>query len=289
MGLPGVWNTKQYEANLRHLLQQQGSRLINTVTRSSGGFNGGEYKFIDFIADGEMVEITNRLGNTEWQDPDASRRRIAKRSYEFARIFDKFEKLNRLNDPTSAEMMNAVYAVGRQNDRTIIDALGGTAYTGKEGATATTFDANQIVDSSGTDGLTLNKLKSTLLLFNQNEVSPDLEKYFAVHAQQIDDMLGITQITNTDYNSIKVLVEGKVASFMGFRFVMCNLLATDSNSDRECFAYVKNGIEYCIDTDMVTTVDRLPERRNAIGLQTQMTGGAVRTEEKRVVKILCDE
>ena len=286
MGLPEVWNTKQYEANLRHLNQVMGSRLGDKVYVSPGGFSGGEYKFIDFIDNGEMVEITSRLGNTEWQDPVASRRRIAKRSFEYARIFDKFEKLNRLNDPLSKEMENAVYAVGRKKDATIIAALGGTAYSGKEGDTGVAFDAGQIVDES--ENLGMDSLKASLLKFNENDINPDVEKYMAIGAAQVDALLGITQVTNSDYNSLRVLTEGKVASFMGFNFVMMNTLEKVGN-DRYCYAWTKDAIELCIDDEMSTTVDRLPERRNAYGLQTNMTLGAVRTEEIRVVRVLADE
>ncbi len=286
MGLPEVWNTKQYEANLRHLNQVMGSRLGDKVYLTPGGFAGGEYKFIDFIDNGEMVEITSRLGNTEWQDPVASRRRIAKRSYEYARIFDKFEKLNRLNDPKSKEMENAVYAVGRKKDAIIIDALGGTAYSGKEGDTGVALPSGQKVDES--ENLGLASLKATLLIFNENDINQDSEKFLAIGAKQLDSLLGVTQITNADYNTLRVLTEGKVASFMGFKFTLINTLPTSGN-DRYCYAWVKDGIELCIDDNMSTTVDRLPEKRNAYGLQTNMTLGAVRTEDIRVVQITCDE
>jgi len=291
MGLPTVWNANQYSANLHMLVQQKGSRLKNTVYLSPDGFSDGEYKFVDQIGKGAMVEVTNRLGNTEWTDPDAERRRIGKQYYEYAKIFDTWEKLNRLNDPTSKEMLNAVYAVGRQWDSMIITGMTATANAGKAGATSTTlasYDSGNNVIAHGSAGLTLTKLRTTLYRFNQADVPEDETKWFVIAAKEVDNLLGITQLTSADYNSVKTLVEGKVSSFMGFNFIMCNLL-TVASSIRTCLAYTESAFELAIAKDMDTTVDRLPERRNSIGLQTQMAGGGVRLEEEKVVSIACDE
>ncbi len=77
MGLPEVWNNRLYNANLRMQVQQEGSLLKNTVYLSPDGFKG-EYKFVDSIGKGEMHQVVDRLGQTQWEEPDARRRRIAK-------------------------------------------------------------------------------------------------------------------------------------------------------------------------------------------------------------------
>lgn len=289
MGLPVTWNSQQYSANLTILTQQMGSKLRNTVSISPDGFVG-EYKFVDQLDAGEMVEVTSRWGDTEWEDPDAKRRRIAKQYYEYAKLFDNFEKLNRLNDPTSKEMVNAAYAVGRQWDDMIIAGMTATAYTGQTGSASTTlasYDSGSHVIANGGTGLTLDKLQDVRRLFNAAEVDQEAIT-FVVAAIQLDNLLDITEIKNADYNSVKALVNGQPGTFLGFKFIMCNRLAV-ATSIRKCLAYAQSGFELAISKDMTTTVDRLPMKRNALGLQTQMAGGGVRLEEKKVISVDCSE
>jgi hypothetical protein len=51
--------------------------------------------------------------------------------FDLPQLIDKFDKLRLLTDPESQYVTNAMYALGRKIDTTIIAAMFGTAKTGK--------------------------------------------------------------------------------------------------------------------------------------------------------------
>lgn len=285
MANPTLWNANGYNSLLYMKLQEKG-KLISTVSQNLDGFGGAEFTFADQQGPREATEITSRLGNTQWQEPDAYRRRIGKRSFEFTTLLDKFEKLDRLSDPTSGEFKNATMALGRVSDKLIIDNMRGDAYLG-ENSTATALPSAQKI-AHGSAGITIAKLVEVNEKFNEANVDPDEKKYMVIGPKQLSDMLVIEQLTSADYAAVKALVQGKVDNFMGFTFIVSNQLVVASNI-RYCLAYVESAFELVIDQAMVTTSDRLPERRNAIGVQTQYSLGGTRTEEEKAVEVACDE
>jgi hypothetical protein len=52
-----------------------------------------------------------------------------------------------------------------------------------------------------------------------------------VGAQQLDDLLNIDEVINSDYSVRKNLAEGNVTSFMGFRFIHTERLPLSTGSD----------------------------------------------------------
>jgi hypothetical protein len=83
------------------------------------------------------------------------------------------------------------------------------------------------VDSgtSAESGLTLAKLRAarTTMLRLQAIDQDEIVNCF-VSAKQIDDLLGITEVVNSDYAVRKSLVDGNVTSFLGFRFIQTERL-----------------------------------------------------------------
>ena len=86
-------------------------------------------------------------------------------------------------------------------DDAIIDALGGTAKTGKEGTTSTAFPSGQkIAHASG--GLTIAKLVSAKKLLDAQSVDPSIKRYIVVSPEQIEDLLNNTTVTSSDFNTV---------------------------------------------------------------------------------------
>jgi hypothetical protein len=86
-------------------------------------------------------------------------------------------------------------------DDVIIDALGGTAKTGKDGTTSTTFPSGQkIAHASG--GLTIAKLVSAKKLLDAQSVDPSIKRYIVVSPEQIEDLLNNTTVTSSDFNTV---------------------------------------------------------------------------------------
>ena len=108
---------------------------------------------------------------------------------------------------------------------------------GKDGTTAKAFPDDRVVAKdyveSGTkasSGLTLAKLRRTLQMFQEADAwtedssAAGDQLVFACSSAQILNLLSTTEVTSYDYNSVKALVDGKVDTFMGFKFVRTELL-----------------------------------------------------------------
>ena len=121
------------------------------------------------------------------------------------------------------------------------------------------------------------------------DVDPSIPRYIAVGPKQIEDLLGTTQVTSSDFNTIKALVQGDVDTFMGFQFIMTNRLDIDSNDIRSCFAWAEDGITLGIGKDVQARIDERNDKGYATQVYYCMDIGAVRMEEAKVFKIFCDE
>jgi hypothetical protein len=169
----------------------------------------------------------------------------------------------------------------------IITAFSGTAYTGKAGGTATTFTAaNQI--AVGAAGLTIGKLITAKELLDAADVDPDEERYIAVAASQVSDLLKTTEVTSVDYASVKALVEGKIDTFMGFKFVRTERLSLVTTT-RTCLAWAKSGMLLAKRNEMSSKIDQIPTKHYATQCYASISCGATRMEEAKCVEIGCLE
>tara|TARA_Y100000592_G_scaffold67745_1_gene105255 strand:+ start:7893 stop:8270 length:378 start_codon:yes stop_codon:yes gene_type:complete len=118
------------------------------------------------------------------------------------KYIDDADKVRMLIDPTSSYARAAAAAIGRAMDDEIIDALGGTAKTGKDGTTSTAFPASQKI-AVASSGLTIAKLVNAKKILDQNNVDASIKKYIVVSPEQIEDLLNNTTVTSSDFNTVK--------------------------------------------------------------------------------------
>jgi len=279
---------QQYSANVQMLSQQMGSRLRDAVRLETVV---GKNAFIDQIGSVTAQLRSSRHADTPQIDTPHQRRRLSIASYEFADLIDDQDKVRMLIDPTSSYAQAAAAAMGRAMDDVIITAALGTASTGETGSGSATLDAtaNMVGSASSNDGLTIAKLTEAKRKMDLNDVDPSIPRYIAVGPKQIEDLLGTTQVTSSDFNTIKALVQGDVDTFMGFQFIMTNRLSVDSNDIRSCFAWAEDGITLGIGKDVQARIDERNDKGYATQVYYCMDIGAVRMEEAKVVKIFCDE
>ena len=279
---------QQYSANVQMLSQQMGSRLRDAVRIENVV---GKNAFIDQIGKATAQLRTSRHADTPQLDTPHARRRLSLASYEYADLIDDQDKVRMLIDPTSFYAQAAAAAMGRAMDDVIITAALGTASTGETGSGSATLDAtnNMVGSASSNDGLTIAKLLEAKRKLDLNDVDPSIPRYIAVGPKQIEDLLGTTQVTSSDFNTVKALAQGDVNSFLGFEFIMSNRLSVDSNDIRSCFAWAEDGLTLGIGKDVSARIDERNDKGYATQVYYCMDIGAVRMEESKVVKIFCDE
>jgi len=279
---------QQYSANVQMLSQQMGSRLRDAVRVENVV---GKNAFIDQIGSATAALRTSRHADTPQMDTPHDRRRLSLADYEYADLVDDQDKVRMLIDPTSSYARAAAAAMGRAMDDVIITAATGTANTGETGSGSATLDAtnNSVGSASSNDGLTLAKLREAKRKMDLNDVDPSIPRYIAVGPKQIEDLLGDTTVTSSDFNTVKALVQGELDTFMGFRFIMSNRLTVDSNDIRKCFAWAEDGLTLGIGKDISARIDERADKGYATQVYYCMSIGAVRMEEDKVVQIFCDE
>lgn len=279
---------QQYSTNVQLLLQQRGSRLRDCVT--VGSYTGKAAKAVEQIGSVTAQARTSRHSDTPLISTPHDARWVHPTDYEWADMVDDQDKLRMLIDPTSPYAINGAHALGRSMDSLIITAALGTSMTGENGSTSTAFDtAGQQIAASAA-GLTIAKLRAAkkILMANEVDVATD-PLYIAVTAEQLDDLLGTTEVTSADYNTVKALVNGTVDSFMGFKFVHTELLGVDGSSNRRVIAWAKSGMHLGIWNDINTKISERADKSYATQVYVKGTFGATRTEEGKVVEILCAE
>jgi hypothetical protein len=284
---------QQYTTNVQLLLQQKGSKLRGTV--STGSYSGKAAKAVEQVGAVNAQKRTQRHGDTPLISTPSDARWIYPVDYEWADLIDDQDKLRMLIDPQSSYAQNGAYALGRAMDDEIISAFFGTAKTGENGSTNTAFatGTQQIAvatGSTGATGLNIAKLREAKKILMENEVDIDNEQLFCViTAEQHDDLLNEAQAISLDYNTRPVLVDGRITAFMGFNFVHCERLGVDASSYRRVPVYAKSGVHLGMWNDINTQISERADKGYSTQVYCKGTFGATRTEEKKVVEILCQE
>jgi hypothetical protein len=276
---------QQYSNNVQMLSQQKGSLLRGTVdTESIVGKNA----FFDQVGVATAVKRTTRHGDTPQIDTPHSRRRVSLVDYEYADLIDNQDKIRTLIDPTSSYALAAAYALGRAQDDEIIAAVSGTAFTGETGSTSTALPSAQKITEASTGGLTIAKLRTAKEKFDSASVDPSIPRYIVVGPKQISDLLGTTEVTSSDFNTVKALANGEVNTFLGFNFIVSNRL-TIASSKRLCLAYAMDGIKMAIGQDLMTRIDERSDKGYSTQIYVCQSIGATRMEEEKVVTIQAHE
>ena len=273
---------QQYSANVQLLSQQMGSLLRDKVRVESVV---GKNAFFDQVGSVTAVQKTSRHSDTPQIDTPHARRRVSLSDYEFADLIDNQDKVRMLIDPTSTYAQAAAYAIGRAMDDVIISAALGTAFTGETGSTSTS-NANTI--AHGSAGLTIAKLRTAKQTLDLNSVDPSIPRYIIVGPKQITDLLGTTEVTSSDFNTVKALANGEINQFLGFNFIVSNRLSL-SGTTRSCIAYAQDGIALAVGKDVTARIDERSDKSYATQVYYCATFGATRMEEDKVVEVQATE
>ena len=302
----------EFHSNVVHLSQQKGSKLQDKVRRET---QGGEADFFDRIGAVDAQLKTGRHSDTTYMNTPHSRRKVTTSPYFFADLVDKEDKVKVLNSPESEYLIAALNALGRGKDDEIIAAALGSAWGGDRGQTEVPLPTSQKLaahDGSTTTGVGLNvdTLVRANFKFENNEVDSDIKKYFAINSYAKMALLGNTEITSIDFNSVKALVSGSVNEFMGYEFVSLERLPRSSSNvtytvtdgtvgagtgtitaakSRRGFAWAMDGLLMSTAEEVMTKIDVLPTKHYSTQVYAKMNIGATRMEEVKVLEVIWSE
>ena len=285
-------------------MQQRTSRL-EPYTRVESQHS--EFDYYDRVGALEANEVTTRWADTVNSEITHDRRQAHIRDFDLSTLVAPNDLIRMGTDPSSVYMKTLIMGHLRKKDDVIIEAFGGTAKTGKAGATSVTFPTGNIIATTGnltgnsygvpnlTDGsasnLTPSKLRTAKLILDRatetfgEEGEPHL---FICDPIQIASLLSDVKVTSADYNTVRALVAGDIDTYMGFKFIRSTRLTKATNT-RTCYAFIKSAVLLAKGSDITVDISVRNDKRNAIQIYTKATYGATRLWEEGVVQILCDE
>ena len=275
---------EQYKSNVFHLAQQKGSRLRNAVKTENVT---GKAHFFERIGSTAAEKRTSRHSDTPRMDTPHSRRKVTMDDYDWADLIDNEDKVRMLISPSSEYAMAGAWAMGRAMDDAVIAAASGTAYSGASGGTSVALASGQKI-VHGSAGLTLAKLLEAKEILDSSDVDPDEPRFMIVTAKQLQNVLGVEQLTSADYSSVKALVQGEIDTFLGFNFIRTERLVTDG-SNRLALAFTQNALGLALGQDITTKISERADKNYATQVFLSMSIGATRVEDEKVVEIACVE
>jgi hypothetical protein len=273
----------QYQNTMRLLLQQRDSRLEGTTIPPVK--MEGEYLYWERLGSTEAVALTARHSDTPNIEQDHSRRQATAQPYVWATLLDRQDAVKMLVDPKGPYQESARMAMNRRKDRVILAALGGNAYAGKAGGTTVALPTAQKI-AHGSVGMTIAKLLAAKQLLDEAE-APE-ERYFVCPSESIIDLLGTTEITSSDYNTVKALAAGQINSFLGFSFIRTELVYLENSSSTTtwyCYAFCKGAIGYAAREEVTVRLTERADKNYAWQAYCSMDLGATRVEDEMVVEV----
>jgi hypothetical protein len=194
---------------------------------------------------------------------------------------DLFDQAESTIDERALLAQTDAKAVGRREDQLIIDAL--DAASGLAG----TVDE----DLGGTNSpLNATKIRRAKAKLFAKQVS-NSDHYFLMNAAGMEGLLAETEVTSSDYQTVKFLVDGtlKDGKAFGFTFKVIENrveggLPSISTNIQQCFAYDKAAVGLATAIEPKGMVDWIPERASYLS-QTLYKGGAAVIDALGVVEV----
>jgi len=144
--------------------------------------------------------------------------------------------------------------------------------------------------SSTSSGLTLDKLRAvrhTMLRLQSIEQDEVINCF--VGARQLDDLLRIDEVINSDYSVRKNLAEGNVTTFMGFRFIHTERLPVDDDGCRRVIVATPKALKMSVGSGLKGDMWRDPSKKNIPYIYFKLCADASRMWGEVSGEVRCKE
>jgi len=272
----------------------------------------GESAFYERIGAASAIKKVGRHSDTGQIDTPHSKRRVTLEDWYYNDFIDEEDKIRTLIDPQGPYSQAAMWALGRAMDDVLITAMQGNAYEGR--GTISTIalpDASKLISYTSVgptvvSRLNIDALRRAKKVLDKAEVDPSIRRYCALGAEQLESLLNETEVTSSDYNTVKALVRGEVDEFMGFTFIRTERIpqadasyvnatgivdagsndATETDADH-VLCWASDGVMLSVGRDMKGRIDVRPDKHYLTQVYASMGIGATRLEDVKVLDIAC--
>lgn len=256
----------------------QASRMLAGVTRERTNVEGNQVKFPK-IGKGTA---TIRVPQTDVTPLNVTYSQVTATMSDFiaAEYSDIFNQ-QKVNFDERRELVQLVSsAIGRRMDQLVIDALNAAS---SPSTVATT------VGGAGTN-MNLAKLLAAKKALDTKNV-PAEGRCMIIHANGLSALLDETELTSSDFATVKALSTGEIDTFLGFKFI--TLGDRDEGglplpSTRTCFAFHRDAIGMGIGMGQKSEINYVPEKTSFL-VSSMFSAGAVAIDDDGIVKISATE
>lgn len=258
----------------------QGQRMLAGLTRERSNVEGSTVKFPK-IGKGTA---TIRVPQTDVTPLNVSYSQVTATMSDFiaAEYSDIFNQ-QKINFNERQELVQVVSgAIARRMDQVCLDALAAASSPNTVGN-----------DIGGTDSnLNVAKMRAAKKALDAKNVPAD-GRVLVIHANSLDSLLGETEVTSSDFNTVKALVQGDINTFLGFNVVTLGDrdeggLPIDGSNDRTVYAFHRDALGLGIGMGQTSRVDYIAEKTSFL-VASMFSAGAVSIDDEGIVNITCRE
>ena len=257
----------------------QGESVLRNTVRLRTGVEGSTHKFPKIGKGVAQVRIPQTDVNP--MNVNYSQATVTLSDYIAAEYSDIFNQA-KVNFDERSELVQVVSkAIGRRADQLIIDALAASGTT------------NTVASSIGGTNTNLNLDKLLAAKQKMDAANVPMEgRHMLIHANNLSALLGETEVSSADYNSVKALVAGELNTFLGFQFHTIGDRdeggLSISSGDRVVYAWHQQAVGMAEGMGIRTEINYVPEKTSFL-VSSMFSAGAITIDAEGVVAITCDE
>ncbi len=278
-------------------LQQKTSRFRDKVKWAAPVKADGA-QIVDHILPFEAEIGDSDYADTKWTHPQFMPRWAFPTQVTVAVPISTTDRLSMLSDPSNDLTQSILAAQNRALDgKIIVPAFFRDVTGGKDKDKTLTFDPAQVIDQDvgGVDsGINRDKIDACIESFETNEVDLDEEMVWsAITPRQHRLLRNLAEVKNRDFEKLGgVIKDGRVTQFLGMHTFVSNRLnkvMIGGTPFVEMPVWVPSGMAVQPWMHPNVRISERPDKNYVTQLWCQARYGAIRTDEGRVLKVLCNE
>lgn len=261
----------------------QADAVLRNTVRLRTGVTAATHKFPKIGAGIAQVRIPQ--SDVTPLNVDYSQATVNMQDWIAAEYSDIFNQA-KVNFDERQELVQVVgKAVARRADQIVINAIAASGVAA----------ANQVATGVGGAGSNLNidKLIAAKAALDRQNV-PMQDRFMLVHANNLAGLLGETEVTSSDFNTVKALVQGQLDTFLGFKIITIGdrdeggLVGGGSGQTRKVWAWHRSAVGMAESLGIRSEINYIPEKTSWL-VASMFSAGAVAIDNTGIVEITCTE
>lgn len=259
----------------------QADAVLRNTVRLRTGVTAATHKFPKIGSGVAQVRIPQ--SDVTPLNVDYSQATVTLQDWIAAEYSDIFNQA-KVNFDERQELVQVVgKAVARRADQLVINALA---------ASSTSNTVATTIGGSGTN-LNIEKLIAAKKALDTKNV-PMEDRFMLVHAASLAGLLSETEVTSSDFNTVKALVQGQLDTFLGFKIITIGdrdeggLVGGGSGQTRKVWAWHKSAVGMAESLGIRSEINYIPEKTSWL-VASMFSAGAVAIDNTGIVEITCTE